>query len=78
MTSVPALCLHCEQQPPASGYGLCAGCRKRPAISVLYRRRAGWSPAWEAHLRRLTERARLRLPLFPASDDEPPVASSCA
>ena len=38
--------------------------RPLPAIRRLYRRRSDWTPAWEAHLLRLTERARRRLPLF--------------
>ena len=29
----------------------------------------GWTPQWELHLRRLTERAKQRLPLF---DNDPP------
>ena len=60
-----ALCLHCERQPPAHRLGLCARCAATGHIRVLYRRRRGWTPAWEAHLRRLTERARRQLPLFP-------------
>jgi hypothetical protein len=46
-------------------------CYAVKGIRVLYLRRRGWTPEWEAHLRRLTERARNRLPLFP---DEPPAS----
>jgi hypothetical protein len=60
-----ALCLHCEQQPPAHYLGLCERCAATPGICRLYRKRRGWTPQWEAHLRRLTERARQQLPLFP-------------
>ena len=60
-----ALCLHCEQQPPTHYLGLCERCAATPGIRRLYRKRRGWTPQWEAHLRRLTERARLQLPLFP-------------
>jgi hypothetical protein len=57
-------CLHCEREPAATAPGLCAGCFAAPCIRRLYHRRSGWTPRWERHLRRLTERARLRLPLF--------------
>ncbi len=59
------LCIHCEQHPPASGLGLCSACDAAKNIRVLYLRRRGWTPEWELHLRRLTERAKQRLPLFP-------------
>ena len=60
-----AVCLHCERRPPAGALGLCAVCHGRPCIRVLYAvRRHGWTPAWEAHLRRLAERAKRGLPLF--------------
>jgi hypothetical protein len=60
--SVP--CLHCERRPKAHYLGLCAPCAASRGVRLLYQKRRGWTPAWEAHLRRLTERARLRLPLF--------------
>jgi hypothetical protein len=60
-----SLCLHCETRPRTSGLGLCTTCYAVNGIRVLYIKRRGWTPAWEAHLRRLTQRARLRLPLFP-------------
>jgi len=44
--------------------GLCAICNGVESIRQLYLRRRGWTPQWEAHLIRLTERARKRLPLF--------------
>jgi hypothetical protein len=65
---VPSLCLHCEKRPPASRLGLCLVCGAIKGIRRLYVKRRGWTPQWEAHLRRLTERARLRLPLF---EDDP-------
>jgi hypothetical protein len=37
-------------------------------IRMCYVKRRGWTPEWEAHLRRLTERAKRRLPLFPEPD----------
>jgi hypothetical protein len=61
----PLWCLHCERRPLAHRLGLCSRCAASRAIRVLYERRRGWTPAWEAHLRRLTERARRQLPLFP-------------
>ena len=60
------LCLHCERRPRATPLGLCAACDAVPNVRVLYARRRGWTPRWEAHLRRLAARARLRLPLFDA------------
>ncbi len=61
-------CVHCEARPAVSGLGLCADCDGRRETRVLYRRRRGWTPEWEAHLRRLTRRARQRLPLFDDTD----------
>jgi hypothetical protein len=61
-------CVHCEARPAADGLGLCADCNGRRETRVLYLRRRGWTPEWEAHLRRLTRRARLRLPLFDEAD----------
>jgi hypothetical protein len=60
----PELCLHCERRPRANSLGLCAECKSVDGIRVLYVRRRGWTPEWEAHLRRLTERAKRGLPLF--------------
>jgi hypothetical protein len=57
-------CVHCEERPAANGLGLCPACNARRGTRVLYLRRRGWTPEWEAHLRRLTRRAKLRLPLF--------------
>jgi len=58
-------CLHCERRPAGGRLGLCAVCGSRGTIRVLYAvRRRGWTPEWEAHLRRLTERAKKGLPLF--------------
>ena len=59
------LCVHCEQRPSATPLDLCAVCHAAKNIRVLYLRRRGWTPEWELHLRRLTARAKLRLPLFP-------------
>jgi hypothetical protein len=64
MSPTILLCLHCERRPPATGLGLCAACNAVKGVPRLYVHRRGWTPAWEEHLRRLTERARLRLPLF--------------
>jgi hypothetical protein len=63
-----ALCLHCEKAAAASGLGLCPACHAVRGIRKLYVRRRGWTPQWERHLRRLTDRARRRLPLF---EDDP-------
>jgi hypothetical protein len=63
-----SFCLHCEQQPPTTGLGLCAACAAIKGVRLLYIKRRGWTPEWEAHLRRLTARARHRLPLFPQEE----------
>lgn len=57
-------CLHCERQGERDDLELCPKCAEVESIRVLYLRRRGWTPRWEAHLRRLTLRARARLPLF--------------
>jgi hypothetical protein len=62
-------CLHCEKRPRAGGLSLCARCHARTAIRILYTRRGNWTPQWDAHLCRLAERAKRRLPLF---DNDPP------
>lgn len=59
------LCVHCEQRPATTPLDLCSDCHAVKSIRVLYLRRRGWTPEWELHLRRLTARAKLRLPLFP-------------
>jgi hypothetical protein len=41
-------------------------CHAAKGIRKLYVRRKGWTPQWEAHLRRLARRAQARLPLFGA------------
>ncbi len=65
MSACPAtLCLHCERASAATGLGLCPACNANRGIRVLYLRRRGWTRQWEEHLRRLTRRAQLRLPLF--------------
>jgi hypothetical protein len=73
MCPVAAFCLHCERRPSTSILGLCSRCHARDTIRPLYVRRRGWTPGWELHLRRLTQRARQHLPLF---DDEPHTATS--
>lgn len=60
----PPACLYCEQRPPEHHYGLCGRCARQYHIRTLYRRRVRWTPDWELHLRRLTERAKRKLPLF--------------
>lgn len=65
MNANPAPCLHCERRPGVTRRGLCAVCNGIKSIRVLYRRRHGWTPEWEAHLRLLTWRASQGLPLFP-------------
>jgi len=80
MNSATEVCLHCERQPAVNRLGLCADCHAARWVRALYLRRRNWTPEWEAHLRRLTERARLRLPLFPLSDvnKEKPDGADCS
>jgi hypothetical protein len=62
--AAPAACLHCEEAPAVSRFGLCERCRSKRGIRVLYARRRGWTPEFEAHLMRLRRRAEQKLPLF--------------
>ncbi len=81
MNSDSEPCQHCEQQPAVNRLGLCAACHARKGVRALYLRRRNWTPAWEAHLRRLAERARRRLPLFPPLSEDPkekPNAADCS
>jgi hypothetical protein len=65
MDMADPVCLHCERRPSAGPLSLCAVCHARSGIRVLYAvRRHGWTPKWEAHLLRLTDRAKKKLPLF--------------
>ena len=66
-----SLCLHCESRPRVGAGVLCAICDGVLGIRRIYLRRRGWTPAWEQHLLRLTERAKLRLPLFPPEASPP-------
>jgi hypothetical protein len=70
IASTETLCVHCEQRPSVTALDLCSVCHANKGIRVLYLRRRGWTPEWELHLRRLTARAKQRLPLF--SDDPSP------
>src|SRR5262245_41157074 len=67
-------CRHCRHAVDVlTDLELCDRCHHRPTIRVLYEiRRPGWTPAWEEHIRRLEERARLELPLFEAGYATPP------
>jgi len=62
------LCLHCEAAPQATALRLCVGCAARRGVRNLYKPRAGSSPEWDAHLQKLVERAKKRLPLFPEGE----------
>src|SRR5262245_26739509 len=67
-------CRHCRKGVQTlTCFELCDRCHRRPTIRVLYEiRRANWTPQWEEHIRRLEERARLRLPLFDEGHQTPP------
>jgi len=82
--NLPALgveptCLHCSSRlvptddPFLSLFAkiLCPRCRAVPGYRRLYRRRVGWSPTWELHLRLLTGRAQTDEPLFRPHDPHP-------
>ena len=60
----PPLCLHCERALAVSRLMLCERCRKMKGVRVLYLRRRGWTPEFEAHLMSLRRRAEQKLPLF--------------
>lgn len=67
-------CRYCEKRPqaPESPLGLCGPCQARPGVRCLYIERKGKPDGWEEHLERLTNRARLRLPLLPRNDPDAP------
>jgi hypothetical protein len=54
---MPRLCLHCDHTPPANQLGVCANCWTVRGVRKLYRRRRGWNPFWEMHLRALALKA---------------------
>jgi hypothetical protein len=65
------MCLYCERRSAVDPVGLCEVCRAKPCLLVLYtKRRSGWTPEWEEHLRRLAERAKRKLPLFQKEESE--------
>ena len=63
-------CVHCEQRPAVTPFGLCAHCDHFHRVRRLYLPRAGRDPddPKDRHRRRvetvLRRRANLRLPLF--------------
>lgn len=62
------LCLHCESAPQSAqlrrrGVRLCAVCGQVAGLRRAYRRTAAWTPAWDAHLQRLVERAKRGAPV---------------
>ena len=56
-----AVCLHCERRPGVHALGLCEACLADPGVRALYRRRRGWTPEWELHLRRKTAEVQREL-----------------
>jgi hypothetical protein len=68
------LCLHCERAPQANAYRLCERCVTFKGLRNIYKKRPGWTPAWDAHVQKLVDRASKGLPLFPAGEvqDLPP------
>lgn len=62
------VCLHCEREPAATGLGLCPKCNAIGGVPCLYVPRKDRPWWWESHLRRLTRRASLELPLFEEND----------
>jgi hypothetical protein len=64
--SVPAPCQHCGRAAAGSNaLGLCDACFRVRGLRRLYEPHDDWPPWWEEHLRRLADRARRQLPLFP-------------
>ncbi len=78
MTATP-LCLHCERAPQSQDprrhkLRLCDRCGASASLRRVYRRPIRWTAAWDAHLQRLVERAKLGLPL---DVDEPGYVRPC-
>jgi hypothetical protein len=59
------VCRHCEQCQAVTIWGLCQRCDRIKKIRVLYLHNRNRTPADEAHLDRLRQRAKAGLPLFP-------------
>jgi hypothetical protein len=62
-------CRHCERRPAVSAWGLCERCDRTRGVRLLYLYHRGRTPADEAILDRLRQRANAGLPLFPRSAD---------
>jgi hypothetical protein len=65
-TATRSLCLHCEaavqsQEPRLRALRLCDRCGAVRGLRRLYRRPLRWTAAWDAHIQRLVERAKLGL-----------------
>ena len=60
---VPGACLYCGSHPSSNRQGVCARCWALRGVRTLFRRRRGWNPGWELHLRRLARQASKNLPL---------------
>jgi len=60
-----AVCLHCEAAPQEHYLRLCRQCAAVRGIRIVYKKSRRWTPAWDAHIQRLVQRAKARLPLFP-------------
>jgi hypothetical protein len=58
------LCLHCESAPRANFLRLCDACAAVRGIRKLYRKNRNWTPARDARVQALVERAKRREPLF--------------
>jgi hypothetical protein len=69
MSAVPIelpACRYCERRPVGGNtLGLCDVCHRARCVRRLYVPNPDRPSWWEAHLDRLAERARRRLPLFP-------------
>ncbi len=65
-------CLHCENGPAVTIYGLCEACNLINGLRRVYRLGRGRTPEWEAHLLYLTARAQRELPLFEPGYESPP------
>jgi hypothetical protein len=59
------ICRHCEQRAAVTVWGLCPRCDRIAGVRRLYFPEVAPTPADEAILDRLRQRANARLPLFP-------------
>ena len=65
--TVHAACLHRELRPRTTNDRLCYICASKVRVRHFYKQFRRLNPGWDEHLQRLVQRAKQKLPLFPAN-----------